>query len=323
MFKQTLIAAAAIALFATAATPALAQSAGAPPADKAGAPRMYGYELMTPQERQAYMDKMRAAKTPEERTKLRDEHRAEMQQRAKEKGVTLAEPRGPRGPGSAGPRGPGGGRMYGEQLFSQQERDDYRKRMQEAKTPEERTKIRDEARATAQARAKEKGVTLAEPRGPRGPGSGGPRGPGGGRMYGEQLFSQQERDDYRKRMHEAKTPEERTKIRDEAHAQAQARAKEKGITLPEPRGPGGPGGGPRGGPGGGRMYGEQLFSQQERDDYRKRMHEAKTPEERTKIRDEVHATAEARAKEKGITLPEPRGPRGPGPGPAPQAPKAQ
>jgi hypothetical protein len=133
-------------------------------------------------------------------------------------------------------------------------------------------------------------------------------------MYGEQLFSQQERDDYRKRMQEAKTPEERTKIRDEARATAQARAKEKGITLPEPRGPGGPGG-----PGGGRgqMYGEQLFSQQERDDYRKRMQEAKTPEERTKIRDEVHATAQARAKEKGITLPEPRGPRGPGAGPGP------
>jgi hypothetical protein len=245
MFKQTLIAAASLALIAAATTPALAQ--GGPPPDKAGASRMYGYELMTPEERQAYMDKMRNAKTPEERTKLRDEHRAEMQKRAKEKGVTLSEPRGPRGPG--GPGGPGGGRgqMYGEQLFSQQERDDYRKRMQEAKTPEERTKIRDEARATAQARAKEKGITLPEPRGPGGPG-----GPGGGRgqMYGEQLFSQQERDDYRKRMQEAKTPEERTKIRDEVHATAQARAKEKGITLPEPRGPRGPGAGPGPGPGG-------------------------------------------------------------------------
>jgi hypothetical protein len=172
MFKQTLIAA-SLALIAAATTPALAQTA-TPPADKAGAQRMYGYELMTPEEREAYVDRMRNAKTPEERTKLRDEHRAEMQKRAKEKGVTLAEPRGPGGPGG-GPRGgPGGGRgpMYGEQLFSQQERDDYRKRMQEAKTPEERAKIRDEARALADARAKEKGITLPEPRGPRGPGPG-------------------------------------------------------------------------------------------------------------------------------------------------------
>jgi hypothetical protein len=248
MFKQTLIAAAAIALFAAATAPALAQGAGAPPADKAATPRMYGYELMTPEERQAYMDRMRNAKTPEERTKLRDEHRAEMQKRAKEKGVTLAEPRGPGDPGG-GPRGgPGGGRgqMYGEQLFSQQERDDYRKRMQEAKTPEERTKIRDEVHATAQARAKEKGITLPEPRGPGGPGGGARGGPGSGRgqMYGEQLFSQQERDDYRKRMQEAKTPDDRVKIRDEARALADARAKEKGITLPEPGGPRGPGPGP-------------------------------------------------------------------------------
>jgi hypothetical protein len=121
-------------------------------------------------------------------------------------------------------------------------------------------------------------------------------------------------------MKDAKTPEEREKVRADMRAQAEARAKEKGVTLPPQRGPGA-----KGGPGGGRgqMYGEQLFSQQERDDYRKRMQEAKTPEERTKIRDEVHATAQARAKEKGITLPEPRGPRGPGPGPGPGAPKTQ
>jgi len=183
MFRQTLIAAAAIALLGAATAPALAQGT-TPPAANAGAQRIYGYELMTPEERQAYIDKMRAAKTPEERTKLRDEHRAEMQQRAKEKGVTLAEPGGRRGPG--GPGGPGGGRMYGEQLFTQQERDDYRKRMQEAKTPEERAKIRDEVHAQAQARAKEKGITLPEPRGPGagpgpgGPGAGGPGGPGPG-----------------------------------------------------------------------------------------------------------------------------------------------
>ena len=231
MFRQTLIAVATIALLGGATAPALAQGTTPPPA-QAGTPRMYGYELMTPEERQAYIDKMRAAKTPEERTKLRDEHRAEMQKRAKEKGVTLSEPGGRGGPGGPrGPGGPGGGRMYGEQLFTQQERDDYRKRMQEAKTQEERDKIRGEARAQAEARAKEKGITLPPPRGPGGRG-----GPGGGRMYGEQLFSQQERDDYRKRMQEAKTQEERDKIRGEARAQAEARAKEKGITLPPPRG---------------------------------------------------------------------------------------
>jgi len=241
MFKQTLIAAASLVLVAAATTTAFAQTP-APPPDKAGAPRMYGYELMTPEERQAYADKMRAAKTPEERTKLRDEHRAEMQKRAKEKGVTLQEPQRRGAP-------KGGRQSQMSNLFTEQERAEFHQRMKDAKTPEERDKVRADMRAQTEARAKEKGVTLPPERGPGGPGAKG--GPGGGRgqMYGEQLFSQQERDDYRKRMQEAKTPDERAKIRDEVRTQADARAKEKGITLPEPRGPRGPGPGPGTAPG--------------------------------------------------------------------------
>jgi Spy/CpxP family protein refolding chaperone len=162
MFTKTLIAA-SLALVAAATTPALAQSEAAPAAK--ATPRMYGHELMTAEERQAYADRMRAAKTPEERAKLRNEHRAKMQQRAQEKGVTLADPREPRGRGGRGGRGHDG--VYGE-LFSQQERADHRQRMHDAKTPEERAKIRDEIRAQADARAKEKGITLPERRGPRG-----------------------------------------------------------------------------------------------------------------------------------------------------------
>lgn len=75
-------------------------------------------------------------------------------------------------------------------------------------------------------------------------------------IYGSQLMSVQERNEYRNRMRQAKTYEEREQIRREHHAQMQIRAKEKGVTLPdEPpagRGPGmGPGGGGMG-PGGGR-----------------------------------------------------------------------
>lgn len=161
MFKQTLIAAAA-ALLAAAMTPAAAQQSP-PPAPKREM-RVYGEEVMTPQERQAYVDRMRAAKTREDRIKLRDEHRAEMQQRAKEKGVTLQEPQ--RRGGEKG--GAKGGPSPAEQLFTEQERTDFRQRMQDAKTPAERDRIRGEMRTQAEARAKEKGVTLPEPRGPRG-----------------------------------------------------------------------------------------------------------------------------------------------------------
>ena len=72
--------------------------------------QIYGSQLMTAQERIEYHNKMRAAKTPEERDKLRQEHHDAMQARAKAQGKTLpAEPppRGGVGPGA----GPGGGGM--------------------------------------------------------------------------------------------------------------------------------------------------------------------------------------------------------------------
>ena len=56
---------------------------------------MAAQQLMTPEERANFADKMRSAKTPEERQKLAEANRAEMQNRAKEKGVTL-----PHGPGA-------------------------------------------------------------------------------------------------------------------------------------------------------------------------------------------------------------------------------
>ena len=79
-------------------------------------------------------------------------------------------------------------------------------------------------------------------------------------IYGSQLMTQEERMEYRNRMRNAKTLEEREQIRKEHHEQMKVRAKEKGVTLPdEPpargRGMGpskgmGPGMGPGGGAGG-------------------------------------------------------------------------
>jgi hypothetical protein len=55
-----------------------------------------------------------------------------------------------------------------------------------------------------------------------------------------------------------------------------------------------------------------LVTPQEREQFRDKMKSAKDRDERRKIRQEMHATVEARAKEKGITLPEHRHPmRGP------------
>ncbi len=67
---------------------------------------MAGQQLMTPEEQQAFVEKMRSAKTSEERQKLAEVNHAEMEKRAKEKGITLPQPHGPRagvGPNFAPP----------------------------------------------------------------------------------------------------------------------------------------------------------------------------------------------------------------------------
>ncbi len=53
--------------------------------------------LATPEERSAMQEKMRAAKTPEERQQIASANRAEMQKRATEKGITMPEHRGQQG----------------------------------------------------------------------------------------------------------------------------------------------------------------------------------------------------------------------------------
>jgi hypothetical protein len=75
--------------------------------------QVYGSQLMTPQERDEYRARMRSAKTPEERERIREEHHERMKERAKERGMTLPDeppPRG-RGMGPGGGMGPGDGGM--------------------------------------------------------------------------------------------------------------------------------------------------------------------------------------------------------------------
>lgn len=68
-----------------------------------GATPQAAQQLLTPDERTAMREKMRAAKTPEERQQIALANRAEMEKRAKDKGITLPEPRGHRGRHGAGP----------------------------------------------------------------------------------------------------------------------------------------------------------------------------------------------------------------------------
>lgn len=174
--KRTLLTSlTAAAVFAMAATAAIAQPSApaGPPAQKGAAgAQAFGYQLMTPAERDEWRQKMNAAKTPAERTQLRSEHHAQMMQRADEQGVTLTGPRGEP-------------TMYGQQLMTPAERTAYMEKMRAATSRDERIKLRDEHRAEMQKRAKEKGITLPEPRAGMGAGMGpgagkGMRGPGMG-----------------------------------------------------------------------------------------------------------------------------------------------
>jgi len=72
-------------------------------------------------------------------------------------------------------------------------------------------------------------------KGGMGPGAmkGGPAGP----AAAQQLMTPEERTALQEKMRNAATPEERQKIATENRAEMQRRATEKGITLPEHRGP--------------------------------------------------------------------------------------
>jgi hypothetical protein len=86
-------------LGAAIALPALAQGPGPGGGPGRGAGFRYnqdntpGWGLMSREERTAYRDKMRAAKTYEECKAIYDEHRRQIEARAKEQGKTLRQPR--------------------------------------------------------------------------------------------------------------------------------------------------------------------------------------------------------------------------------------
>lgn len=65
------------------------------------------------------------------------------------------------------------------------------------------------------------------------------------RIYGSQLMTAEERSEYRQRMRELKTQQERDELRKAHHAKMQERAKERGVVLPDQPPARGAGAGPR------------------------------------------------------------------------------
>ncbi|MCW8952804.1 MAG: hypothetical protein OQK53_08880 [Rhodospirillales bacterium] len=105
-------------MFALIAT-ALTLSAQAHAQSDSQGQTVYGWELMSPEERVEHQRQMREAKTVEERQQIQAAHRDKMQQRATERGVKLPCqgvdcPRGPGRGGSGAGMGPGKGAGQGK-----------------------------------------------------------------------------------------------------------------------------------------------------------------------------------------------------------------
>jgi hypothetical protein len=114
--KRNSLSAAAIITGVAAATSMSALAQTAAQTQTQTQERAYGSQLMTVQERNEYQQRMRELKTAQERDAFRKDHHAKMQERAKERGVTLPDEPPARGKGM-GPRtgaapgaGPGKGR---------------------------------------------------------------------------------------------------------------------------------------------------------------------------------------------------------------------
>ena len=124
-------------------------------------------DLLTSEEMVAHRNAMRAAKTVDECKALQAEHRALLETRAKDKGISLPVPRANAcerrfAAGTRGAAGPG--QAPGWNLMTPEERVAHREQMRSVKTYEECKSVQLEHRAKMEERAKAKGVTLPEPR---------------------------------------------------------------------------------------------------------------------------------------------------------------
>jgi hypothetical protein len=76
--------------------------------------QIYGYDLMTEQERQEHREKMRSMQTEQEREAYRAQHHEEMQRRAREQGVDIPDEPPGQGQGRGKGQGQGKGKGYGQ-----------------------------------------------------------------------------------------------------------------------------------------------------------------------------------------------------------------
>jgi hypothetical protein len=105
---------------------------------------IYGSQLMTREERNEYRRRIEAMSSVQDWARFRAEHQNRMLARARERNADLEAP------------------YYGQQLITDQEREQLRERLRNAASEQERARIRAENREQIQQRAREYQIPLAE-----------------------------------------------------------------------------------------------------------------------------------------------------------------
>jgi hypothetical protein len=104
--------------------------------------------------------------------------------------------------------------IYGAELMTVQERDQYRQRLQSAKNDQEWARLRAEHEQQIRARAAQRGVNLAAP------------------VYGQYMLTAQETERYRRRLENARDEQARARVRSEHEEMVRTRARELGLEAP-------------------------------------------------------------------------------------------
>ena len=109
--------------------------------------------------------------------------------------------------------------IYGSELMTRRERNEYRRKLQTADNAEARERIRSEHQHEMQVRAEERGLELK-------PTAEGP-------IYGGALLTQQERNEYRARLLEMDSTSDRGHFLAQHREKMQARARAQGVPFEE------------------------------------------------------------------------------------------
>jgi hypothetical protein len=158
--------------------------------------------------------------------------------------------------------------FYGAELMTEQERAQYRERLQTAQSDRAWAEIQNQQHTQMQSRAAQGGANLEPP------------------LFGQHMMTVREREQLQQRLMAAANERDRAQIRFEHQTAMRTRARELGVELDPP------------------MYGQRLMADAERAQLRERLAATSSEEERARIRAEHREQIQARAREHQVPLDE-------------------